>query len=137
MLRKIKLIILASLLVGGAIVCAIRWKAWFAIPPEPKWEGDTIEVIFKTFADVLDVSIPPHFQEIRRIHLDSSVIEFVFSLENHIRTLQGRKVCPSVRLIHTCMLCSDIWEEHVVLRFQGYNPTEYILSLFSFMFPPC
>ena len=51
MQRKIKLIILASLLVGGAVVCAIRWKAWFAIPPEPKWEGDTIEVAFKTFAD--------------------------------------------------------------------------------------
>jgi hypothetical protein len=51
MQRKIKLIILASLLVGGAIICAIRWKAWFAIPLEPKWEGDTIEVAFKTFAD--------------------------------------------------------------------------------------
>ena len=44
MQRKIKLIILASLLVGGAVVCAIRWKAWFAIPPEPKWEGDTITI---------------------------------------------------------------------------------------------
>ena len=51
MQRKIKLIILASLLVGSAVVCAIRWKAWFAIPPEPKWEGDTIEVAIKTFAD--------------------------------------------------------------------------------------
>lgn len=48
---KIKLIILTSLLVGSAIFCAIRWKAWFALPPEPKWDGDTIEFSFKTFAD--------------------------------------------------------------------------------------
>ena len=51
MQRKIKLIILASLLVGGAVVCAIRWKAWFALPQEPMWEGDTIELAFNTFAD--------------------------------------------------------------------------------------
>ena len=50
MLRKIKLIILAGLLVGGAIICAIRWKAWFALPYEPQWEGDTTEVCFNTFA---------------------------------------------------------------------------------------
>ena len=51
MQAKIKLIILTSLLVGSAIFCAIRWKAWFALPPEPKWDGDTIEFSFKTFAD--------------------------------------------------------------------------------------
>ena len=55
MLRKIKLIILASLLVGGVVICAIRWKAWFALPYEPTWEGDTIEVYFNTLADKQDV----------------------------------------------------------------------------------
>ena len=51
MRRKIKLIILASLLVGGVIICAIRWKAWFVTPPAPIWEGDTINVSFNTFAN--------------------------------------------------------------------------------------
>jgi predicted phosphodiesterase len=51
MQRKIKLIILASLLVGGAIICAIRWKAWFALPQEPMWEGEELKVNFVTFAD--------------------------------------------------------------------------------------
>jgi predicted phosphodiesterase len=51
MLRKLKFIILTSLLVGGAVLCAIRWKAWFGNPPEPKWEGDTINLSLKTLAD--------------------------------------------------------------------------------------
>jgi hypothetical protein len=51
MLRKIWLIILSSLLLGGAVLCTIRWKAWFGNPPEPKWEGDTIQVSFNTFAN--------------------------------------------------------------------------------------
>lgn len=49
MQRKIKLIILASLLVGGVVICAIRWKAWFGMPPEPKWEGPVIDYKFITF----------------------------------------------------------------------------------------
>lgn len=51
MQRKIWLIILSSLLVGGVIVCTIRWKAWFGNPPEPIWEGDTIQLQLNTFAN--------------------------------------------------------------------------------------
>ena len=51
MRNKVKLFIISSLLVGSVVFCTIRWKAWFATPPEPIWEGDTLSVSFKTFAD--------------------------------------------------------------------------------------
>lgn len=56
MRAKIKLIIITSLLVGSAVFCAIRWKAWFAIPPEPVWDTDTLNASFVTFnkKEVLD-----------------------------------------------------------------------------------
>lgn len=34
------------LLAGGAVICAIRWQAWFSMPPEPAWTGDTIDYVF-------------------------------------------------------------------------------------------
>ncbi|MEE0922601.1 MAG: metallophosphoesterase [Paludibacteraceae bacterium] len=36
------------LLAGGAIVCAIRWEAWFGNPPEPEWTGEKITHQFMT-----------------------------------------------------------------------------------------
>ena len=47
--RHFWLIIASGLLVAGTILCALRWKAWFVTPEEIKWEGDTINVHFKTF----------------------------------------------------------------------------------------
>ncbi len=42
------------LLLGGGILCAIRWKAWFGNPAEPEWTADTINYHFQTFvADTL------------------------------------------------------------------------------------
>lgn len=51
MRRWIGWIITVCLLVGGIILCTIRWKAWFSTPPEPEWVGDTIEYRFCTFTD--------------------------------------------------------------------------------------
>ena len=39
------------LLAGGAIVCAIRWQAWFGMPAEQNWTGDTLSYSFPTPAD--------------------------------------------------------------------------------------
>lgn len=51
-MRKWVLIIVFSiLLVGGAILCAIRWRAWFVTPAEPLWTGDTIEYTFTPRTD--------------------------------------------------------------------------------------
>ena len=46
MRKWISIIVLSLLLVGGAIVCAIRWQAWFGTPAELQWTGDTIEYTF-------------------------------------------------------------------------------------------
>ena len=46
MRKWIKFIILMILLAGGAVLCAIRWQAWFGMPPEPTWTGDTIDYTF-------------------------------------------------------------------------------------------
>ncbi|MGM9837244.1 MAG: metallophosphoesterase family protein [Paludibacteraceae bacterium] len=47
-------VLLIILVAGGAIVCTIRWQAWFGNPQEPQWEGDTLAYHFRTFgADTL------------------------------------------------------------------------------------
>jgi len=38
----------AILLAAGAVICAVRWQAWFVIPDEPHWTGDTLQVTFRT-----------------------------------------------------------------------------------------
>jgi predicted MPP superfamily phosphohydrolase len=35
------------LLAGGAVLCALRWQAWFGMPAEPKWNGETIDYVFQ------------------------------------------------------------------------------------------
>ena len=46
MRKWIRFIVFMLLLAGGAVVCAIRWQAWFGMPPEPTWTGDTIDYAF-------------------------------------------------------------------------------------------
>ena len=46
MRKWIKFIVLMILLASGAVLCAIRWQAWFSMPPEPAWTGDTIDYTF-------------------------------------------------------------------------------------------
>ena len=46
MRKWIKFIVLMILLASGAVLCVIRWQAWFSMPPEPTWTGDTIDYTF-------------------------------------------------------------------------------------------
>ncbi len=49
MRNKIAWIICLCLLAGGALICAIRWEAWFGNPAEPKWTDEEITHQFITF----------------------------------------------------------------------------------------
>ena len=48
MRRWLKIAIPAILLAGGAVLCAIRWQAWFGMPAEPQWNGETIDYVFSS-----------------------------------------------------------------------------------------
>ena len=51
-MRKWVYIALTTLLLAaGIIVCAVRWQAWFGMPAEPVWTGDTLTRSFPTFTD--------------------------------------------------------------------------------------
>lgn len=39
------------LLVGGAVLCFLRWQAWFGMPAEPTYVGDTLTTPFHCFGD--------------------------------------------------------------------------------------
>ena len=47
MRRWLKIAIPSLLLAGGAVICAIRWQAWFGMPAEPKWNGETVDYVFR------------------------------------------------------------------------------------------
>ena len=62
MRKWISIILIMLLLAGGAIVCVIRWHAWFGMPDEPKWTGDTVEesfsyIVHDTTPESLDMII--------------------------------------------------------------------------------
>ena len=46
MRRWLKISLITLLLAGSAVLCIVRWQAWFGMPPEPKWTGDTIQYVF-------------------------------------------------------------------------------------------
>lgn len=49
MRKKISIIFLCLLLAGGAVLCVIRWQAWFGMPDEPAWQGDRLSYVFPVF----------------------------------------------------------------------------------------
>lgn len=49
MRKWVKIIAPIVLLAGGAILCAIRWQAWFGTPAEPKWNGENCDYTFPAF----------------------------------------------------------------------------------------
>lgn len=49
MRRWVNIVIWTLLLAGGAAICVIRWQAWFGMPDEPVWTGDTFSYVFPTF----------------------------------------------------------------------------------------
>lgn len=50
MRKWIKIIVWTLLLAAGVIVCIVRWQAWFGMPDEPVWRGNTLGYVFPTFA---------------------------------------------------------------------------------------
>ena len=48
MRKWIYIVSAAILLAAGAVICAVRWQAWFVIPDEPHWTGDTLQMTFRT-----------------------------------------------------------------------------------------
>ena len=57
MRKWLKYSLLTLLLVGGVVLCALRWQAWFGTPPEPKWTGDTIHYTFPQPSSEGDLTI--------------------------------------------------------------------------------
>lgn len=51
MRRWLKITIPAVLLAGGVVLCVVRWQAWFGMPAEPQWTGETIDYVFPTFTN--------------------------------------------------------------------------------------
>ncbi len=49
MKRRIGRIVVLVFLTGGAVLCAVRWNAWFSNPPEPAWDGKALDIRFHTF----------------------------------------------------------------------------------------
>lgn len=49
MRRWVKIIFISLLLAGGIVLCIVRWQAWFGMPAEPEWTGDTLSYVFPAF----------------------------------------------------------------------------------------
>ena len=43
MRKRIHIVVLTLLLAGGAVLCALRWQAWFGMPQEPEWTDETLD----------------------------------------------------------------------------------------------
>lgn len=50
-MKVAKWIICLLLLAGGAVLCFFRWQAWFGMPAEPTYVGDTLTTPFHCFGD--------------------------------------------------------------------------------------
>lgn len=50
MRKWINIVIPIILLTAGAVVCVLRWQAWFGMPAEPQWTGDSLYYEFPSFA---------------------------------------------------------------------------------------
>ncbi len=50
MRRWVKIILPIVLLAGGAILCIARWQAWFGMPAEPQWRGESVDFVFPSFS---------------------------------------------------------------------------------------
>ena len=54
MRKWISAIVITLLLAGGAVLCVVRWQAWFGMPAEPRWTGDTLDYVFSQPAQFND-----------------------------------------------------------------------------------
>ena len=48
MRKWIKISVWTLLLAAGITVCIVRWQAWFGMPDEPRWTGDTLSYTFRS-----------------------------------------------------------------------------------------
>lgn len=53
MRKWLKIILIGLLLAGVAVLCIVRWQAWFGMPAEPEWTGDTLSYSFPAVDDTL------------------------------------------------------------------------------------
>ena len=53
MRKWIKIILISLLLAGAAVLCIVRWQAWFGMPAEPEWTGDTLSYSFPAVNDTV------------------------------------------------------------------------------------
>lgn len=51
MRKGFKIALWTILPLAAIILCAVRWQAWFGMPDEPKWTGDSLSGHFITFVD--------------------------------------------------------------------------------------
>lgn len=51
MRKWVKISLWTILPLAAVVVCAVRWQAWFGMPAEPEWTGDSLSGRFITFAD--------------------------------------------------------------------------------------
>lgn len=47
MRKWISIIVCTLLLAGATVLCIVRWQAWFGMPAEPHWTGDTLDYVFQ------------------------------------------------------------------------------------------
>lgn len=57
MRKWIWIIVCTLLLAGGTVLCIVRWQAWFGIPAEPRWTGDTIDYVFRQPTEFYDSAL--------------------------------------------------------------------------------
>jgi len=67
MRKWIRVIFITLLLAGGATVCVIRWQAWFGMPDEPVWTGDTLDYVFPNLSVQRSNSVAVYQSEGRSI----------------------------------------------------------------------
>ena len=53
MRKWINIALITLLLAGGVVLCVIRWQAWFSMPAEPLWTGDTLDYVFPSYSEAV------------------------------------------------------------------------------------
>jgi len=50
-MKPLKWILIIVLLAGATVLCFFRWQAWFGMPIEPEYKGDTLSYHFSCFGE--------------------------------------------------------------------------------------
>ena len=85
------LIVAVGILTGSILTCALRWDAWFTMPEEPAWEGDTLNIRMLTFAD--DTMLPCQYA-------DTLTMVVLGDVHNTLEQTDYRRIaeqCPDIQ----------------------------------------